>query len=63
MAANLGLRKRKLGFIGSIRSYLHAIPGKKTFGVFRFLPVFFFFGAGLEFTMIHWTVGETNFCT
>lgn len=36
-------------------------PGKRL-GVYRFLPVFFFLGAGLEFTMIHWDVnGKVNF--
>ena len=37
-------------------------PGEKTFGNFRFLPIFFFVGAALEFAEIHWTVGKTNFC-
>jgi len=27
----------------------------------RFLPFFFALGAALEFSMINWTVGETNF--
>ena len=27
----------------------------------RFLPAFFCLGAALEFSMINWTVGETNF--
>jgi len=38
-----------------------AIPGKKNFGIYRFLPFFFALGATLEFSMINWTVGETNF--
>lgn len=37
-------------------------PGRKTFGVYRFLPLFFGLGACLEFCMINWTVGQTNFC-
>lgn len=37
------------------------VPGKKIFGVYRFLPFFFVFGGLLEFSMINWTVGETNF--
>lgn len=37
-------------------------PGQKTFGVYRFLPLFFALGASLEFSMIKWTVGQTNFC-
>ncbi|KAL9885510.1 small integral membrane protein 4 isoform X1 [Glossina fuscipes] len=36
-------------------------PGKKRFGLYRFLPLFFCLGAALEFSMINWTVGETNF--
>jgi len=38
-----------------------SVPGKKTFGIYRFLPFFFVFGGLLEFSMINWTVGETNF--
>ncbi|XP_037041303.1 small integral membrane protein 4 [Bradysia coprophila] len=40
---------------------LKSIPGEKTFGIYRFLPCFFLLGAALEFSMINWTVGETNF--
>jgi len=40
---------------------LDAFPGKKTLGLYRFLPFFFVLGAALEFSMINWTVGETNF--
>jgi len=29
----------------------------------RFLPFFFGLGAALEFSMINWTVGKTNFYT
>lgn len=42
---------------------IRSVPGEKTFGVYRFLPAFFLLGATLEFSMINWTVGETNFCT
>ncbi|XP_017114817.1 small integral membrane protein 4 [Drosophila elegans] len=45
----------------SVRRLLDSWPGKKRFGVYRFLPLFFLLGAGLEFSMINWTVGETNF--
>lgn len=45
-----------------IRKLLDKWPGKKTFGIYRFLPIFFVLGATLEFAMINWTVGETNFC-
>jgi len=42
--------------------FLNAIPGKRKFGLYRYLPVFFVCGALLEFTMIHWRVGSINFC-
>ena len=45
-----------------IQKVVDAVPGKKYFGVFRFLPVFFFIGAGLEFAMIHWKPNGHNFC-
>lgn len=45
-----------------IRSFLDKWPGKRTFGIYRFLPLFFGLGAALEFSMINWHVGETNFC-
>ncbi|CAG9808051.1 unnamed protein product [Chironomus riparius] len=35
-------------------------PGK-SIGLYRFLPAFFFLGATLEFSMIKWRVGRTNF--
>jgi len=40
---------------------LDKVPGKRFFGMYRFLPFFFILGATLEFSMIKWTVGETNF--
>ncbi|GAB0099290.1 Small integral membrane protein 4 [Sergentomyia squamirostris] len=44
-----------------LKWWLDRWPGKKTFGVYRFLPAFFLLGAALEFSMINWTVGQTNF--
>lgn len=44
-----------------VSRFLNKIPGKKIFGVYRFLPIFFVSGAFLEFSMIHWHVGEVNF--
>jgi len=44
-----------------ITKVLDKFPGKKVFGLYRFLPFFFILGAALEFSMINWTVGETNF--
>ena len=46
----------------SIRLLLDKVPGKQIFGIYRFLPLFFGLGAALEFSMINWTVGQTNFC-
>jgi len=37
-------------------------PGKR-FGVYRFLPFFFCMGAGLEWFMINFKVGDANFYT
>ncbi|XP_046683108.1 small integral membrane protein 4 [Homalodisca vitripennis] len=45
----------------TLAKILNYWPGRK-FGVYRFLPIFFFMGAGLEFTMINWDVnGQVNF--
>ncbi|XP_022210463.2 small integral membrane protein 4 [Drosophila obscura] len=48
-------------YSGSVRRLLDSWPGKRRFGIYRFLPLFFVLGAALEFSMINWTVGETNF--
>ncbi|XP_057664662.1 small integral membrane protein 4 [Diorhabda carinulata] len=45
----------------SFRNFLNKWPGKKYFGMYRFLPIFFVLGAALEFSMINWHVGEINF--
>ncbi|KAJ8958976.1 hypothetical protein NQ314_006340 [Rhamnusium bicolor] len=44
-----------------LKHFLDKWPGKKYFGIYRFLPIFFCLGASLEFSMIKWEVGETNF--
>ncbi|XP_067642139.1 ubiquinol-cytochrome c reductase complex assembly factor 5 [Eurosta solidaginis] len=44
-----------------IQRILNKWPGKQRLGMYRFLPLFFVLGATLEFSMINWTVGETNF--
>lgn len=49
-------------YSSSVRRLLDSWPGKRRFGIYRFLPLFFVLGAALEFSMIKWTVGETNFC-
>lgn len=46
----------------NLKHFLNRWPGKETFGIYRFLPIFFTLGAALEFSMINWRVGETNFC-
>lgn len=48
-------------YSSSLRNILDKWPGKKSLGIYRFLPIFFALGAALEFSMINWTVGETNF--
>lgn len=46
-----------------IKSILDKVPGKKTFGLYRFLPFFFVLGSALEFSMINWEVNnQVNFC-
>ncbi|XP_068085336.1 ubiquinol-cytochrome c reductase complex assembly factor 5 [Anabrus simplex] len=45
----------------TLKEFLDAWPGKKRFGIYRFLPLFFLLGASLEFSMINWHVGEVNF--
>lgn len=49
-------------YSSTLQKLLDKWPGKKYFGVYRFLPVFFILGAALEFSMINWRVGEVNFC-
>lgn len=46
----------------TLRYVLDKWPGKKYLGIYRFLPIFFGLGAALEFSMINWKVGSTNFC-
>ncbi|XP_071453801.1 ubiquinol-cytochrome c reductase complex assembly factor 5 [Hetaerina americana] len=45
----------------TVRRLLNKWPGKKYFGIYRFLPLFFVLGASLEFSMIKWHIGEVNF--
>lgn len=53
------MRNRKTrSLLGKI---IDKTPGKQIFGIYRFLPAWFILGAALEFSMINWTVGETNF--
>jgi len=45
----------------AIKRLLDSVPGKKTFGIYRFMPLFVLAGAALELAMINWHVGEINF--
>lgn len=47
--------------IGWVHKLVNKWPGKRTFGMYRFLPMFFVLGAALEYSMINWKVGEVNF--
>lgn len=53
--------KRRIKRKSLIRKILDAVPGKNTFGIYRFLPAFVLVGAGLEYTMIHWEFKGHNF--
>ncbi|CAF0856434.1 unnamed protein product [Brachionus calyciflorus] len=46
-----------------IVKYLKKVPGEQRFGIYRFLPFFFIFGASLEYLMIHLKAGpnQVNF--
>lgn len=44
-----------------LRKIIKKWPGRRIFGYYSFLPIFFLLGAALEFSMIHWHVGEVNF--
>lgn len=44
-----------------VRKIIKNWPGHRIFCEYSLLPVFFVFGAALEFSMIHWHVGEVNF--
>ncbi|XP_032663356.1 small integral membrane protein 4 [Odontomachus brunneus] len=48
-------------FSRTFRRFIRKWPGERYLGDFRFLPLFFVFGALLEFSMINWRVGEVNF--
>ena len=47
-----------------ILSTLRRIPGEERFGDYRYLPLFFLFGASLEYLMCNLYVGpnKANFC-
>ncbi|KAM9325215.1 ubiquinol-cytochrome c reductase complex assembly factor 5 [Gastrophryne carolinensis] len=45
----------------TIRSILNWVPGKKRFGVYRFLPFFFVLGGAMEWFMINVRIGKETF--
>ncbi|XP_071635483.1 ubiquinol-cytochrome c reductase complex assembly factor 5-like [Temnothorax longispinosus] len=47
-------------FSPKLKRIISRLPGK-ALGEYRLLPLFFILGAALEYSMIHWQVGEVNF--
>lgn len=45
----------------TLEKLLKKWPGKRLFGIYRFLPIFFVAGAALEFSMIKLHVNGVNF--
>uniref|UniRef100_A0A8C5SF79 Small integral membrane protein 4 n=1 Tax=Laticauda laticaudata TaxID=8630 RepID=A0A8C5SF79_LATLA len=41
---------------------MNKVPGKKRFGVYRFLPFYFILGGAMEWFMINVPVGNQTFC-
>ncbi|NXS12375.1 SMIM4 protein, partial [Neodrepanis coruscans] len=44
-----------------LKRLLQLVPGKRRFGVYRFLPFFFVLGGAMEWFMIHVRVGQETF--
>ncbi|CAM9357917.1 unnamed protein product [Bubo scandiacus] len=44
-----------------VRRLLQLVPGKKRFGVYRFLPFFFLLGGAMEWFMINVRIGKETF--
>ncbi|CAI9589083.1 unnamed protein product [Staurois parvus] len=45
-----------------IGTLLDLIPGKRRFGLYRFLPFFFILGGAMEWFMINARIGKETFC-
>lgn len=45
-----------------VKRLLQLVPGKRRFGVYRFLPFFFLLGGAMEWFMINVRVGKETFC-
>uniref|UniRef100_A0A663MH43 Small integral membrane protein 4 n=1 Tax=Athene cunicularia TaxID=194338 RepID=A0A663MH43_ATHCN len=46
-----------------VRRLLRLVPGKRRFGVYRFLPFFFLLGGAMEGFMINVRIGKETFYT
>ncbi|KAF1488187.1 Small integral membrane protein 4, partial [Egretta garzetta] len=44
-----------------VKRLLQLVPGKRRFGVYRFLPFFFLLGGAMEWFMINVRVGKETF--
>ncbi|XP_034028569.1 small integral membrane protein 4 [Thalassophryne amazonica] len=45
----------------NVKYLLNLVPGKRRFGTFRFLPIFFCIGGVIEWFMINVRVGKETF--
>ncbi|XP_067448653.1 small integral membrane protein 4 [Thunnus thynnus] len=45
----------------SLRYFLSLVPGKRQFGTYRFLPIFFCIGGVMEWIMINVRIGPESF--
>ncbi|XP_054642342.1 small integral membrane protein 4 [Dunckerocampus dactyliophorus] len=45
----------------NLRYFLSLVPGKRRFGAYRFLPVFFCIGGVMEWIMINVRIGTETF--
>ncbi|XP_009994112.1 PREDICTED: small integral membrane protein 4 [Chaetura pelagica] len=44
-----------------VKRLLQLVPGKRRFGVYRFLPFFFLLGGAMEWFMINVRIGQETF--
>ncbi|XP_051483185.1 small integral membrane protein 4 [Apus apus] len=44
-----------------VKRLLQLVPGKRRFGVYRFLPFFFLLGGAMEWFMINVRIGKETF--
>ncbi|XP_062441541.1 ubiquinol-cytochrome c reductase complex assembly factor 5 [Rhea pennata] len=44
-----------------VKRFLQLVPGKRRFGVYRFLPFFFLLGGAMEWFMINVRIGKETF--